>query len=42
MTILVGIQCTDGIVVGADSVSTSAAGPSPLIHLQSSKYWGTI
>jgi 20S proteasome alpha/beta subunit len=35
MTILVGVKCSDGIVIGADSIATSAAGHSPLIHLQS-------
>ncbi len=35
MTIIVGVRCTDGIVVGADSVATSAIGPQPFIHLQS-------
>lgn len=32
MTILVGVKCTDGIVIGADSMSTSAMGPNPLIQ----------
>jgi Proteasome subunit len=35
MTIIVGVRCTDGIVVGTDSVATSAMGPNPLVHLQS-------
>lgn len=37
MTVLVGVRCTDGVVIGADSVATSAAGISPLINLQSNK-----
>lgn len=35
MTIIVGVRCTDGIVIGADSIATSAMGIQPLIHLQS-------
>lgn len=35
LTVLVGIRCTDGIVIGADSMATSAAGINPLMHLQS-------
>jgi hypothetical protein len=35
MTVLVGVRCSDGIVVGADSIATSAMGPNPLVHLQS-------
>jgi 20S proteasome alpha/beta subunit len=30
VTILVGVRCTDGIVIGADSAATSAAGMQPL------------
>lgn len=32
MTILVGVKCTDGIVIGADSMTTSAMGPNPLVQ----------
>lgn len=32
MTVLVGIRCTDGIVIGSDSIATSSAGPQPLIQ----------
>lgn len=35
MTVLVGVQCSDGVVIGADSIATSSMGTSPLIHLQS-------
>jgi hypothetical protein len=35
LTVLVGVRCSDGVVVGADSVATSSTGISPLIHLQS-------
>jgi hypothetical protein len=35
MTVLVGTLCTDGVVVGADSVATSAAGVHPLIQIRS-------
>lgn len=34
MTILVGVRCTDGVVIGADSIATSSMGPAPLIHLE--------
>lgn len=33
MTILVGVKCTDGIVIGADSMTTSAMGTSPLVQV---------
>lgn len=35
MTILVGVKCTDGVVIGADSVATSAAGPQSVMQIQS-------
>jgi len=35
VTILVGVRCTDGVVIGADSVATSAIGPEPLVQLPS-------
>ena len=35
MTILVGVCCEDGVVIGADSVATSAAGQQILIKLPS-------
>lgn len=34
MTVLVGVRCTDGVVIGADSIATSAMGQLPLIHLE--------
>jgi predicted proteasome-type protease len=37
MTILVGVRCTDGVVIGADSISTSTIGTSPLVHLQANE-----
>ena len=33
MTILVGVRCIDGIVIGADSMTTSAIGPAPLVQV---------
>lgn len=35
MTILVGVRCTDGVVIGVDSVATSAHGPNPLVQILS-------
>jgi hypothetical protein len=35
VTVLVGVRCTDGVVIGADSIATSAMGQLPLIHLES-------
>jgi 20S proteasome alpha/beta subunit len=32
LTILVGVRCTDGVVIGADSMVTSSAGASPLVQ----------
>lgn len=37
MTVLVGVKCTDGIVVGADSAATSAAGQVQLLKMASDK-----
>ena len=34
MTVLVGVRCSDGVVIGADSIATSSMGPAPLIHLE--------
>lgn len=35
MTVLVGVKCTDGVVIGADSMATSSMGPNRLIQLLS-------
>jgi hypothetical protein len=35
VTVLVGVLCSDGAVIGADGISTSAMGQFPLIHLES-------
>lgn len=35
MTIIVGVRCTDGVVIGADSMATSSAGPQRLIQILS-------
>lgn len=37
MTVLVGVRCTDGVVIGADSAATSAAGNTHLLKLASDK-----
>lgn len=37
MTVLIGVRCTDGVVVGADSAATSAAGNLHLLKLASDK-----
>lgn len=37
MTVLVGVRCTDGVVIGADSAATSAAGNVSLLKLASEK-----
>lgn len=34
MTVLVGVRCTDGVVIGSDSIATSSMGSAPLIHLE--------
>ncbi|MER9949947.1 hypothetical protein [Mesorhizobium sp. M0047] len=34
MTVLVGVLCSDGVVIGADSIATSAIGMNPLVQLQ--------
>lgn len=35
MTILVAVKCSDGIVVGADSIATSSAGITPVMQIES-------
>jgi hypothetical protein len=35
VTIIVGVRCTDGVVIGADSMATSSAGPQRLIQILS-------
>lgn len=37
MTVLVGVSCSDGVVIGADSAATSAAGNIHLLKLASEK-----
>ena len=37
MTVLVGVRCTDGVVIGADSAATSAVGNIHLLKLASEK-----
>lgn len=37
MTVLIGVRCTDGVVIGADSAATSAAGNTLLLKLASDK-----
>jgi hypothetical protein len=37
MTVLVGIKCTDGVVIGADSIATSAHGVQALMRLPTDK-----
>jgi 20S proteasome alpha/beta subunit len=34
VTVLVGVRCTDGAVIGADSIATSSVGQMPLIQIQ--------
>jgi hypothetical protein len=34
VTVLVGVRCADGVVIGADSIATSSMGHFPLIHLE--------
>lgn len=33
MTIIVGVKCTDGVVIGSDSIATSAAGVTPIMQI---------
>jgi hypothetical protein len=33
VTILVGVRCSDGVVIGSDSVATSSAGQFPVMHM---------
>lgn len=35
MTVIVAVKCTDGAIVGADSVATSASGPYPVMQIPS-------
>lgn len=35
MTVLVGVLCSDGVVIGADSIATSSAGMHPIIRMPS-------
>jgi hypothetical protein len=35
VTIIVGVKCTDGVVIGSDSIATSAVGVTPIMQLQS-------
>jgi 20S proteasome alpha/beta subunit len=35
VTVLVGVRCTDGIVIGADSAATSSNGIMPIMQLES-------
>ena len=37
MTVLVGVKCSDGVVIGADSIATSAHGNSRLLQTQTDK-----
>lgn len=37
MTVLVGVKCTDGVVIGADSMATSTHGPASLLQTQTDK-----
>jgi hypothetical protein len=37
MTIIVGVRCSDGVVLGVDSASTNSAGPMPLLRMGSDK-----
>lgn len=39
MTVLVGVNCVDGVVLGADSAATSAHGSHPLMKLQTDKLY---
>jgi hypothetical protein len=33
VTVLVGVRCSDGVVIGSDSVATSSAGQFPVMHV---------
>lgn len=35
MTVIVGVKCTDGVVIGADSIATSANGSVPIMQIES-------
>jgi len=34
VTVLVGVLCSDGVVIGADGIATSAMGSAPLMHME--------
>jgi len=35
MTIIVGVKCVDGIVIGSDSIATSANGSTAIMQIES-------
>jgi hypothetical protein len=35
LTIIVGVKCTDGLVIGADSIAASASGTTPIMQIES-------
>jgi hypothetical protein len=35
LTIIVGVKCTDGVVIGADSIATSSAGTTNIMQIES-------
>ncbi len=37
MTVLIGVKCTDGVVIGADSMATSTHGPAHLLQTPTDK-----
>lgn len=37
MTVIVGVRCVDGVVIGADSIATSAAGSLPTVQIPSNR-----
>jgi hypothetical protein len=37
LTVLVGVRCSDGVVIGTDSAATSSAGQIPLLRLSTDK-----
>lgn len=37
MTVLVGVKCSDGVVIGADSIATSSFGASSLMQIKTDK-----
>jgi 20S proteasome alpha/beta subunit len=42
VTIIVGVCCSDGVVIGADSLATSTMGPQPLFKKQSGDKIATV